>query len=956
VWFGTQPVQITAGKVRGVIAVLALNATHTVVASTILDMLWGDAPPASAANAVQVYASTIRRALGAAGVVEPRRVLRSSTAGYELVVDPQAVDAIRFEQLVAEGTAAFDSGDLWLADHTLTAALDCWREERALADVDDEFVSAIRTRLDELRVIAQQRSVDARLALGATAELVPVLESLVTAHPYREAFWERLMLALYRSGRQRDALQAVQRVRHLLLEDLGISPGPAIAALEAAMLRQDAALAAPPRQRMGRASGSLVFDPESGAVRQQRTIIGLASPPGPLIGRSTELAALAELVRSGSRIITLTGPGGVGKTRLSVALATQSLDSFERVVFVDLATTTDGKDVAPAFAAVLGLSPANDAVAALAEHLAGSRVLAVLDNLEQVRGAPAAVGSLAVRLPSVTLVATSRSPLRLAAEQEYGVRPLAVGDAQALFTMKAHARVDEGGHTDDATLQRICHKLDCLPLALELAAARVRLLALDELDERLDRHGFAALGRGGADSPERHQSLGATIAWSVDLLDDHVRDIYEALGCFHGGARLDALEAVAQPSDAFAVLEALDLLIDASLLPAPDVQGDVPRFRLLETIRQDAAARAGARADAAVLHRRHAEYFATTLARGGRLVEDDLANLRGAVTWLLDQGEAEAATNLAVDGRRVWFDAGALTEMRNMYSRLADLPIRERTRARAVILAECIAYVIGRLHDTAPLKSAIETLRASADFDPIAVNAFCYLGSMALDGGDLAAADDCAAQAVEWARRAEDVDGESIALDFIAYVARSRGDFTRAADVMSSAVEIARGHAAPADLAQRLSSLSIALSAINAEDAAERTAREALLLARTARARPSERDALVALGVAIGKENPLAAVSHLARAAGMSFELGQAGLEELTRLAQALMVAGDLERAALLAGVATARQREAAIDSPECARIRADLEARLDPRNVERGTHLDHLAVLDLVAEVRTTT
>ena len=949
-WCGTERAEITAGKVRSVVAMLALRARHPVAASTVLDALWGDDPPASAANAVQVYVSTIRRALRAAGAGDVRHLLASSAAGYELAVDPDGVDAIRFEQLVSAGTAALDRGDAAVASEALAAAMGCWSGERALADIDEEFADPIRARFDELRLMAVERRVDARLALGAASELIPELEALVSAHPYRESLWERLMVALYRSGRQRDALHALQRVRSALLEELGIVPGPALVALESAILRQDEYLAPPlPQSAFAAAEAS---ERPAPALRQP-IIVGLASPPASLLGRSRDLAELREVVRSDDmRIVTLTGPGGVGKTRLSIALATEALADFDPVVFVDLAAATQGSDVATALAAVLGLAPGSDAISTVADHLGDSPALVVLDNLEQVRDASAAVASLVVRLPALTVVATSRSPLRLAVEHEHRVGPLAMDDARALFVARAKAaHIDRLDDAATASLNRICQRLDCLPLALELAAARVRLLALDALDERLDRHGFAALGRGGADTPERHQSLGATIAWSVDLLDDGVRHVYEVLGCFHGGATLDALEAVAAPADPLVLLDALDVLVDASLLPAPDLHGDIPRFRLLETIRHDAASRVDARPDADALHRRHSEHYARALERGGQVTVDDVPNLRLAVSRLLDAGDTEAAANLAINGRRVWFDAGALMEMRDLYARLADLELHPLIGARVAILAGSLGYVIGHLRDTEQLEAAIATLRDAGDFDPIAINAFCYLGAMALDRGDAEAADRFGSQAAEWAQGSYDSQGESMALDFRAYVARNRGDSERAAELMARAVEIARNHAAPADLSQRLASLSFALSAIGADAAAERAATEALELARAAAARPSERDALVALGEALRRDDPVAAIASLTRAVTMSFELGQEGIEELTRLARALAAAGDVERAALLAGAAAARRLAVAVDDPECAAILSDLEARFDAGVVALGAKLDQRAVVAVVAE-----
>ena len=958
-WRGDERIDLSAGKVRALVAMLALRPNRAVATSTIIDGLWGDDPPNSATNAVQVYVSTVRRGLRAAGAPDARVALASSAAGYALAVAADAVDAVRFEVLANEGFDLLQGGDAAAADIRLRAAAGCWSGDRALADVDEPFADPIRTRLDELRLMVREHHVDARLVLGANAELVPELESLVAAYPYRESVWERLMVALYRAGRQADALAAYDRARAILIDELGLEPGPSLARLQTAVLRQDAEL--------GQVGPSTAPSPTKPARRRRQVptattapsahvVLGLASLPGTLVGRESDLSTLRTAIgKGGARLVTLTGPGGVGKTRLAVAVATEALAVGDLVVFVDLATATDAEAVATSLAATLQLDPGGDAVASIAGHLEGRRTLAVLDNLEQVRGAAHAVGDLLARVPSLSVLATSRSALRLAVEHEQRVRPLAIDDARALFLSRAQVDRTDLAHIEaDPSLTRLCSRLDCLPLAIELAAARARLLPLPALEAQLDRLGLAALGRGQADAPERHQTLDATVAWSVDLLGTVAAEVYDVLGCFAGGASLEAVEAVAGVTDPTQLLDALDLLIDVSLVPPPDLSARLPRFRMLETIRQHATRRAEARSDVASLHQRHFDHYAHAAHRGGVIDVDDLPNVRLAVDRALAGGRAEEAADLVIEARRLWFDTGALTEFRELSSRILESELAVLTRSRMDILFASFAYLIDGSEETERLLSAIATLRAAGSRDPLAINAFCYLGSMALDRGDPAAADAYGSEAVEWASGV-DLQGESMALDFRAYVARRQGDAARAAEILGRAVELAREDP-PAALAQRLASFALALCAAGAFDDALAPATESLRIAREIDARPSERDALVALGEAVRPTDPAAAVAHLTHAVAMTFELGQEGIEELTRLARALFDHGDARVAALVAGVVTARRTAKGLDDPEGEAIMAELSAQLDAATMAAGAALDRDAVDRLVRGLTTST
>ncbi len=926
---GEQPVDLAAGKPRALVALLALQGSRAVSVDTIIDALWGDDPPSTAANAVQVYVSAIRRALRAAGSSDARRALATTGGGYALDVDGESVDALQFEALVhsvATGDAGAGARDIALA------ALALWQGDRALSDVNEPFADALRIRFDELRAATIERRIDADLALGAAAELVGEIEQLLAAHPYRESLWQRLMIALYRCGRQADALAAFGRARGVLLEELGIDPSPALVALEAAILRQDEQLNAPPAPaRVELASPSV-------AAVAPAAVLGLRSLPGPFIGRQSDFDAVAGLVRdAATRIVTVTGPGGAGKTRLAIAVAESALAGFGFVAFVDLAATTSPAEIVTAVATACGLEPNDDPARAITEWAGSMSMLIVLDNVEQIVGAADPIADLAARIPPLTVLVTSRVPLRLAAEVEHRLGPLEPDDARRIFTGRARAlgvdlEIDPAAR--DA-IHRICDRLDRLPLALELAAARVRVLALDALDAHLEHDGFTVLGRGRADTPARHQTLDATIAWSVDLLSDRARRLYEVLGCFVGGATVDAIQYVSA-LDLVDLLDTLDVLVDASLIPVPDLSGTTPRVQMLETIRTDAAARVARRADADELALRHARCFAEALHAANHVRIDDLPNVRLALRRLIDQRLHDAAADLAVDARNLFFDVGALREAIDWYRGLLALDLAPLARARVAILAGTFSFMVDELDGTEELLiEGVTLLRRTGERDPVAINAFCYLGMFALSRDDAPGADARAVEAVEWARD-HDASGHSMALDFRAYVARQAGEHERSAELQAEAVALARQSEPAERLSQRLANLARAYSAIGAEDEARVHAREALDLAIACGSQPSQRDAYVAFGDAVRLTDGATAIGHLAQGALIALELGQRATEEIALLARAL-VDTDAATAALLAGAAKQRNEVGGRDDAGIVSILESFIDSVDPAEVQRG-------------------
>ena len=611
---GGVPLPVRGVKQRTVLALLALHRGQPVSADRLIEALWGDGQVANPVNALQAQIGQLRRTLGAAAIV-------TSDAGYALGIGPDDVDAARFEQLVARGRRLLEEGEVALASTVLGEALRLRRGEPLAEFADAGFAEAERAHLAELTLVAIETRVEADLVLGRHGELVGELEALCREHPLRERLWELLMLALYRAGRQAEALRAYTEARDRLVDELGIDPGPALRELEARILAQDPSLAA-----AGPAGLAAVRTPVAAGNLRER----LSS----FVGRAAELGELSEAVRS-SRLVTLIGPGGVGKTRLAVEAAAALRGEYrDGAWLVEFASVTEPGGVAPAVAGALGAAaagligpPSPDSTAELiVRFLAGRSLVVVFDNCEHVIGQAAALAeALTGAVPGLRLVATSREPLGVPGEVLVPVGPLARPAAVELFADRARA-VRPGftadGHTRPV-IDDICRRLDSLPLAVELAAARLRSLTLATLAERLDDR-FRLLTVGARTALPRQQTLRAVVDWSYDLLFEDERRLFARLSVFAGGCDLAAAEAVCADDQVPAgeVLDVLSRLVDKSLAAAPDAGRDT-RFTQLQTLWQYGRDRLDESGEADAMCARHAAYYR-------QMAQDAHEGLRGA--------------------------------------------------------------------------------------------------------------------------------------------------------------------------------------------------------------------------------------------------------------------------------------------------------------------------------------
>lgn len=683
-----EPVALPA-KQRRLLAALAADPGKTRTVDFLTEAIWRRPSPGNAAKALQLYVSRLRK------VLSSNIRIRTDSAGYTLEFDDDSLDSTRFEGLLVEAKAALHAGDVQSAASILGRALSLWRGPAFAEFAYEDFARAEAERLEELRLHAAEERLDARLRLGETAALLGELRELAVAHPLRERTQAHLMTALYRSGRQAEALDVYGAVRARLHDELGLEPGPRLRDLQRRILTHDAALAWPN-----------AIDPR----------FALRSPAAALLGRDRELTDLRDLLeRRQSRLIVLTGAGGSGKTRLALEVARQNAASFaDGAALVELAPLRDASLVAATVSSTLGFrGHPGDPFEALVAALQSRELLLVFDNAEHVRAAAPFYSEILARLPRLTLLITSRSVLHLSGERVYPVEPLTGDAAVELFRERAREadpRFDPDA-AEDATVREICDRLDRLPLAIEIAASRTRALTTAELLERLDPR-LPLLTGGQHDLPERQQTMRATIEWSYDLLDEHERRDFARLAVFAGGSTIEATEGVCDTS-----IERLTALVDQHLVRRI-VTADGSRFEMLETIREFAGEQLERSGEADAMRRRHADHYlalaeaaAPEIERGlpqaalERLaVEHD--NLRAALNTLEAQQNTQGGLALAGALWPFWMVRGHAREARRwLEGALAADTRPTRARARALIAAAQLTAVAGPC-DTAHLETA----------------------------------------------------------------------------------------------------------------------------------------------------------------------------------------------------------------------------------------------------------
>lgn len=627
------PIEVGGVMVRALLARLALAGGEMVSVDALVDGLWAHG---GTVNALHGLVHRLRKALGGAGVVE------GAAGGYRLHV---RVDAVRFEELARRGGRELAAGALHRAASVLDEALELWRGD-ALADVRDvPFAGTAGARLDELRVAAVEDRFEAELRLGRHGEILADVQAAAAAHPLRERLAGLLMRVLSASGRQSDALAVFEQVRRTLAEELGVDPSPELTKTHLAVLRGEPAVAetVPPEAVQGR----------------------LPAPMTSFVGREAELGLLAGSLEA-SRLVTVVGPGGAGKTRLAVeAVSRHPAHRRGRVWFVPLAGVTTADGLPEAVLGTLSVAdarPAGTPVERVVDLLAGDEGVLVLDNCEQLSGPVAEfAGQLLERLPYLTILATSREPLEVIGETLCRLGPLGLpstnalageSDAVRLFLDRA-AAVQPGFALDTttaATVVDIVRRLDGLPLALELAAARLRTMSADQVARRLDDR-FRLLSTGNRAAQPRQQTLHAVIEWSWDLLTDQERALARRMSIFPARTGAAAIEAVC--SDAGETGYLLDSLVDKSIV---ERAGD--GYRMLETIRAYGADQLRLAGEAEAVLRRLARHFAglaeehEPLLRSGRQVESlrlfqaEYDNLTFALQTAIDGGDAESAARI----------------------------------------------------------------------------------------------------------------------------------------------------------------------------------------------------------------------------------------------------------------------------------------------------------------------
>ncbi|MFQ6395706.1 BTAD domain-containing putative transcriptional regulator [Nocardia sp. KC 131] len=713
-------IEVPGARLRALLVALALEPGRMVPKTTLVDWIWGEQPPADAANSLQALVSRLRRVL-------PDGSLDGQAGGYRLTVEPRAVDAVRFELLLDQARGGDDAQQAQL----LREALELWRGA-LMQDVGVQDSPAFETmiaRLDGLRLAAMEDRYEAEIRLGRGMELVTELTELLARHPTRERLVAALMRALGAAGRSNEALIVYERAREALADELGVDPSPELSALHVALLRGEF------------------------GVRDEGRKTNLRAELTTFVGKYGDIAAVRELI-SEHRLTTLTGPGGSGKTRLALETARTLLEDLpDGAWLVELASVGASGDIAQSALAALGLrdallggasnvEPMDRLIAAIRER----ETLLILDNCEHVIESAATFSHrLLGECQRLRILATSREPLGITGEALWQVEPLAlptedadpgaVESSPAVQLLRDRAGAVRKDLATDAralsTMARVCRALDGIPLAIELAAARLRTMSLDQLADRLDDR-FRLLTGGSRTALPQHRTLRAVVDWSWELLTDTERMVLRRLAVFSGGASLEAAEQVCAGTggghegqeggkstgqeggkndavEQWEVFELLTALTEKSLLLTTGDSG--PRYRMLDTIKQYARDRLVESGESDPARRAHLAYFtglADTaephLRRAEQLewlatLEVEHDNIAVAMRGALTADDTTGAMRLAAAAGWYWWLSGHKAEGMELITAAADLPGEVDDETRAMVYGLVVHFVSSGRND-----------------------------------------------------------------------------------------------------------------------------------------------------------------------------------------------------------------------------------------------------------------
>jgi predicted ATPase len=744
---GGRQVPVSGSKRDALLAILAIHRGRVVDVDTLIAALWGEELPSSPRNAIQHHVTRLRAALGHAAIA-------ASSDGYALT--NATVDAVKFEELVGDARVALREGDARGAAEAASAALTLWRGSALHGLLETDWFTAEARRLEGLRIDALEEQFEAALALGEHRELVSALRATLDQHPFRERLWGQLMLALYRSGRQAEALETFQETRRVLAGELGLDPGPELRRLQESILAHDPAIAPVPIALRARGN--------------------LPAPSTSFVDRDEELATVVALLRD-HRLVTLTGPPGVGTSRLALEAA-RSLEGEIRggVWMIDLARVGGDEDVVRVVAQAVDARGA-DPLARVVARLRDDDAMLFFDGAEHVIAESGRIAcALLAECPRLRVLAASRQILHVPGEVRFAVEPLptdsATGEPPAVELFLERARAARPGFElspDSAALVAdISRRVDGLPLAIELVAARVNALGLHELLSIVDRR-LDLLGERPASDAGR-AALGTLVEWSYDVLHGDEKTLLHQLAVHRGGASLASLIAAGSTSglDDGTVTYLLGALVDKSIVSV-SFPGDSARYDLLDTVREYVLERLGAGGGLGAARKAHAEYFAT-------LADEAWSELRGP-RWL------EWRSRLQLENDNLW----AALE----YAREAPDPVI------AVRLGVGLGWYFTLAERVSEGRRFLELALAAGGDDPPAgprLELLAFLCYLATEELDLEAAIAAGERALALAT-AETAPQAALAGAALALALAEAGEQKRAADLAARAHEMLGGAA-----------------------------------------------------------------------------------------------------------------------------------------------------------------